>query len=164
LTPERKEVVKAWVAAGLWIAIIAVESTDWLSAEHTGHILYPIFHYLFDMTMQTFIVVHHYLRKLGHFVGYFALSLLLFHAWKATLRVPGGKQWIRRWAVIAFTMSAFIASMDEWHQTFIPSRTGKFRDVVLDSFAAATAQVLIYFYWRWKTERKSAEKSLTASA
>ena len=164
MTPERKELVKAWIAAGLWIGIIAVESTDWLSAEHTGHILYPIFHYLFGMTMQTFIVVHHYLRKLGHFVGYFALSLLLFHAWKATLRDPSRKPWISRWAVIAFTMSAFIASMDELHQTFIPSRTGKFRDVILDSFAAFTAQVLIYLYWRWRTQGKSVQKILTASA
>ncbi len=146
MTPERKDLIKAWIAAALWIGIIAVESTDWLSAEHTGHLLYPVFHFLFGMTLQRFEHFHHYLRKLGHFVGYFALSALLFRAWKSTLHLP--RAWTLRWAAIAFAMAAFIASLDEWHQTFIPSRTGRFQDVILDSSAAFTAQILIFLFLR----------------
>jgi VanZ family protein len=145
LNPERKDLIKAWIAATLWIGIIAVESTDWLSAEHTGQFLYPMFHFLFGMDPLRFDLVHHYLRKTGHFVGYFALSALLFRAWKNTLHLPGAR-WAWRWAGIAFAMTALIASLDEWHQTFIPSRTGRFADVVLDSSAALTAQVLILVF------------------
>jgi VanZ family protein len=47
-------------------------------------------------------------------------------------------------------MSALVASMDEWHQTFLPSRTGAISDVMLDSCAALTAQVLIFLYLTWK--------------
>jgi len=146
LTPDRKEIVKTWIAAGLWMLLIVIESTDMLSAEHTGRFLYPLLHYLMGMDLARFAVVHHYIRKLGHFVGYFTLSFFLFRAWRATLRLPWAPRWALRWAAIAFTMSAVVASLDEWHQTFIPSRTGAFRDVVLDSCAALTAQVLIFLY------------------
>jgi len=131
------------------MVVIAIESTDYLSSEHTSRILYPILHFLFNMDLEHFKVWHHYIRKTGHFVGYFILSVLLFRAWKATLRLPS--LWAMRWATIAFFMSALVASLDEWHQTFIPSRTGAFRDVLLDSTAALTAQFLIFLFWRRKT-------------
>jgi VanZ family protein len=41
-------------------------------------------------------------------------------------------------------MTAFVASLDEWHQTFIPSRTGRWQDVVLDTCAGIAAQLLIF--------------------
>jgi VanZ family protein len=46
-------------------------------------------------------------------------------------------------------MSALVASLDEWHQTLLPSRTGVLSDVVLDSFAALTAQVVIFLFFTW---------------
>jgi VanZ family protein len=36
-----------------------------------------------------------------------------------------------------------VATLDEWHQSFLPSRTGTFRDVVLDSSAAFVAQIAL---------------------
>jgi VanZ family protein len=150
LTSDRKQLVKTWVAALLWIGLIAIESTDWLSAEHTSRILYPLLHFLIGMDPAAFEVVHHYIRKCGHFVGYFTLSFFLFRAWRATLRLPWAPRWALRWAAIAFFMSALVASLDEWHQTFIPSRTGTISDVMLDSIAALTAQVLIFLYLSWK--------------
>jgi len=83
-------------------------------------------------------------------VGYFTLSFFLFRAWRETLRLPWAPRWALRWAAIAFFMSALVASLDEWHQTYIPSRTGAIKDVMLDSFAALTAQVLIFLYLSWK--------------
>ena len=153
MTSDRKQLVKTWVAALLWIGLIAIESTDWLSAEHTSRILYPLLHFLIGMDPAAFEVVHHYIRKCGHFVGYFTLSFFLFRAWRATLRLPWTPRWALRWAAIAFFMSALVASLDEWHQTFIPSRTGTISDVMLDSIAALTAQVLIFLYLSWKPRR-----------
>jgi VanZ family protein len=149
LTPHQKDILKGWLAAVLWLTIIAIESTSYLSADETSRFLYPIFHYLFGMGWRQFAVWHHYIRKCGHFVGYFVLSLLLFRAWKATLSLPAA--WALRWSAIAFFMSAMVASMDEWHQTFLPSRTGLFSDVVLDSSAALTAQIVIFLYLRAKS-------------
>ena len=156
LTPEKKQLVKTWIAAVLWMTLIAIESTDMFSAEHTSRFLYPLLHFLLGMDRAHFAVVHHYIRKTGHFVGYFTLSFFLFRAWRATLRLPWAPRWALRWATIAFFMSALVASLDEWHQSFIPSRTGVFSDVVLDSFAALTAQVVIFLFLSRKSGRVSA--------
>jgi VanZ family protein len=155
LTPDRKQLTKTWIAALLWMTLIAIESTDTFSAEHTGRFLYPLLHFLIGLDLARFEVVHHYIRKCGHFVGYFTLSFFLFRAWRATLRLPWAPRWALRWATIAFSMSALVASLDEWHQTFIPSRTGAIRDVMLDSFAALTAQVLIFLFLTWKPRSMS---------
>jgi VanZ family protein len=45
-------------------------------------------------------------------------------------------------------MTAFVACMDEYHQTFIPSRTGTIRDVMLDSTAALVAQIILFIALR----------------
>ena len=150
LTSDQKQLLKTWIAALLWMLLIAIESTDMFSAEHTSRLLYPLLHFLMGMDVARFAVVHHYIRKVGHFVGYFTLSFFLFRAWRATLHLPWAPRWALRWAAIAFTMSAMVASLDEWHQSFIPSRTGVFSDVVLDSCAALTAQVLIFVFLNWK--------------
>jgi VanZ family protein len=154
LTPEHKQELKVWIAAVLWMIVIAIESTDYLSSAHTSRILYPVLHFLFNVSLAASEVWNHYLRKIGHFTGYFILSVLLFRAWKATLRLS--PPWAMRWATIAFFMSALVASLDEWHQTFIPSRTGTFRDVVLDSIGALAAQLVIFLYWRNRTAGKGA--------
>lgn len=153
MTADQKQLLKTWIAAFLWMVLIAIESTDWLSSEHTSRILYPILHFLMGLDTVRFEVWHHYIRKLGHFVGYFTLSVFLFRAWRATLRLPRGPLWALRWATVAFFMSALVASLDEWHQTFIASRTGAFSDVVLDSCAALTAQILIFLLMTWRPRR-----------
>jgi VanZ family protein len=155
LTPDQKQILKTWIAALLWIGLIATESTDSFSSEHTSRFLYPLLHFLIGLDLARFEVLHHYIRKSGHFVGYFALSFLLFRAWRATLHLPWAPRWALRWATIAFFMSVLVASLDEWHQTFIPSRTGTFSDVVLDSCAAFAAQVLIFLFLTWRPRSMS---------
>jgi VanZ family protein len=39
-----------------------------------------------------------------------------------------------------------VASLDEWHQSFIPSRTGRWQDVVLDTSAGIATQILILLW------------------
>ena len=150
MTSDQKQLLKTWIAALLWMTLIAIESTDTFSAENTSRFLYPLLHFLIGLDLLRFAVWHHYIRKIGHFVGYFTLSFFLFRAWKATLHLPWAPRWTLRWASIAFFMSALVASLDEWHQTFLPSRTGLFSDVVLDSCAALTAQLVIFLFLAWR--------------
>jgi VanZ family protein len=138
---------KAWLPAFIWLCLIAIESTNLLSSDNTGRILYPIFHFLTGVDAIRFAVWNYYLRKLGHCVGYFTLSLLLFGAWRATLPIVNSPRWSIQWARVAFLMTAMVASLDEWHQTHLTSRTGNFHDVVLDSSAAGMAQVVIFLWF-----------------
>ena len=150
----RKEVWKAWIAAGLWLLLIVIESTDWLSSSHTGHFLYQLLKSIFGpIDLGKFYYWHGIARKLGHVIGYGVLSLLLFRAWQATLPLPGAPRWAWRWAQVAFFMTVLVASLDEWHQSFIPSRTGTWHDVVLDGAAAVGAQILLYLLLRgWRSQ------------
>lgn len=154
MNSARKQVWKTWLAVILWLILIAIESTDWLSAVNTGRILYPIFHFLTGVDPVRFVVWDYYLRKVGHFVGYFGLSYLLFRAWRVTLPMPASLRWSSYWAGPAFFMTALVATLDEWHQTYIPSRTGLFSDVVLDSTAALIGQIVI-FLWLGRRGRGS---------
>jgi VanZ family protein len=144
VSSDRHHVLKAWIALILWLIVIAMESTDWLSAHHTGRILYPLFHFLFGLARENFEHWHFFIRKGGHIFGYGLLSILLFRAWRETLPVTTGARWTFRWANIAVLGTALVASLDEWHQSFIPSRTGTVHDVVLDTCAGIGAQILLY--------------------
>jgi VanZ family protein len=148
LSNDRHEVLKAWTAAILWLIVIAIESSALLSAHNTGRILFPVLHFLFGVDRAHFGVWHFYIRKSGHVVGYGTLSILLFRAWRATLPAPNHPRWTMRWANIAILGTALVASLDEWHQSFIPSRTGRWQDVVLDTCAGIAAQVLVLLWIR----------------
>jgi VanZ family protein len=152
LSSDRHNVLKAWIAAILWLVVIAIESTALLSSSNTSRILYPLLHYIFGLDIIRFETWHFYIRKGGHVVGYAILSILLFRAWRATLPAMSDVKWTPRWANIAILGTALVASLDEWHQSFIPSRTGRWQDVVLDTCAGIAAQILI-FAW-WKSARK----------
>lgn len=147
MNSETNNLLKAWVAAILWLIVIAIESTAYLSAHNTSRILYPILHFLFGMDWARFQVWHFYIRKGGHVVGYGILSFLLFRAWRATLPSENHAGWMPRWSAIAVLGTVIVASLDEWHQSFIPSRTGRWQDVVLDTCAGIAAQILIFLWW-----------------
>lgn len=140
---------KPWLAAGLWIGLIAFESTNWLSSEHTGSFLYFwVVRLLGPVNPITFEAYHHLLRKTGHVFGYAMLGFLLFRAWRATLPRLDLRRWSFQSAALAWVMTALVASLDEWHQSYLPSRTGTIWDVCLDSTAAVGMLVLLWVVLR----------------
>ena len=149
MTTDRHQALKAWIAAILWLIVIAIESTQYLSAHNTSRFLFPLLHYFFGLTQQQFEPVHFFMRKGGHVFGYGLLSILLFRAWRETLPVLGNPKWTFRWASVAVLGTALVASLDEWHQSFLPSRTGTPHDVLLDTCAGITAQILVFLWMRW---------------
>ena len=44
--------------------------------------------------------------------------------------------------------TALVASCDEWHQTYLPNRTGTPWDVLLDCTGAITLQLIVYIFMR----------------
>ncbi len=147
MNTDRHRILKAWIAAILWLIVIAIESTNLASSNNTSRILYPLLHFLLGMDPAHFEHLHFYIRKGGHVFGYGLLSVLLFRAWRETLPVLNGTRWTLRWATLAVLGTALVASLDEWHQSFIPSRTGTPRDVLLDTCAGIAAQALVLLYY-----------------
>jgi len=146
-----------WWPVAAWLGVIRLESTNYASAANTFRLLYHIFSSLFGRVDPQFVFeLDHVLRKSGHFVGYAVLSGLTFLALRNThrdrLRVvsrrPWGSSlshwWQMEWALIAILLTVVTASLDEIHQTFLPSRTGRWQDVALDTSGAIALQLIIY--------------------
>jgi VanZ family protein len=149
LTNDRHQALKAWIALVLWLIVIAIESTTYLSSQHTSRVLYPLLHFLFGIDEAGFEPYHVFIRKSGHVFGYGLLSILLFRAWRETLTSPTRAEWMFRWANVAVLGTCLVASLDEWHQSFLPTRTGTVRDVILDTCAGIAAQLALFLYYRW---------------
>ena len=81
--------------------------------------------------------MHHIIRKCAHLTEYFILSLLLLRGIRA------GRHGMRlAWAVLAIVLVAGYASLDEFHQRFVPGRTPKVTDVLIDTTGGAAAQAI----------------------
>lgn len=146
MSRDRHHVLKAWIALILWLIVICIESTTYLSSENTGHFLFPLLHFLFRIDYASFEPYHFFLRKTGHVFGYGLLSILFFRAWRETLPVASGARWNLRWANIAVLGTALVASLDEWHQSYLPTRTGSVHDVILDTCAGLAAQLAVFLW------------------
>ncbi len=153
--------ILAWLPAIFWIGVIMLESTPYLGADHTGSWLAAIVSPIFGHSALKYVdFVNHIMRKTGHFTGYGILSLLLYRGWreitliqleerlKPAMRTPEflkalRRIWCARASALAILSTFLVASLDEFHQSFLPNRTGVFRDVLLDTTGAFFFQAVI---------------------
>jgi VanZ family protein len=136
-----------WMPAALSVLMIALESTATFSANNTSQWLYPLWVRLFGpISPAHWAEVHHLIRKTGHFVGYGLVSVAFFYSWRQTFhRMAVVKHWTlwRRASVLAVLCTLLIASLDEYHQSFLPSRTSSPRDVLIDLCGAIAFQLVL---------------------
>ena len=129
----------------LWAALISIFSTGIFTDQHTSTVIIPILHWLFPKASHyTLLLMHHYIRKTGHFVEYFVFSLLILQA----IRAGRGNTRLT-WALAAILIVAGYASLDEFHQSFVPGRTPLATDVLLDTSGGAAAQIITALVLLW---------------
>jgi VanZ family protein len=161
-----RDVILYWGPAILMLACIMVESTDLMSAQHThGWIYFLLRKYFPQVSPWQLWEVNLIIRKSGHAVGYGLLSATFYRAFRGTLeQLPSpGLMWHVRFASLALVATFLVASADEVHQMYLPSRTGSWWDVVLDTSAAVVAQLIIYLYFRRRTRKNSQPAPTTAA-
>jgi VanZ family protein len=125
---ERARQLRAWVAVGLWIAVIFALSTDAFSARDTGAWLRAFLRFLFpEIPGPTIYLIHRTLRKGAHVAAYGVLALLTLRALRLSL--AGG---FARAAALALALVGSVAIADEIHQSTTSARTGSRADVALD--------------------------------
>jgi VanZ family protein len=145
-----------WLPAALSVLMIVLESTATMSASNTSQWLYPFWVKLFGpVSSAHWNEVHHLIRKTGHFVGYGIVSLAFFYSWRQTLHRMAVKHWTlwRRASVLAVVCTLLIASLDEFHQSFLPSRTASPVDVGIDLCGAIAAQLILLLIISWFSRR-----------
>jgi VanZ family protein len=108
-----------------------------MSAEHTSRFIGPFLRWLApDITDATIASVQLFVRKGAHLTEYAILAALLYRAFRQNI----ARLW--RAALLAFVIAAIYASLDEFHQSFVASRTGSAWDVGLDCIGAAAGLAL----------------------
>jgi len=135
----------AWFPVLLGIGVILIESTEAFGSNYTSGPLRRLYEALFGhVSWREWDRIPHIIRKAGHFAGYGAIGLAWLRAWWMTL--PRSR--FVQDALLALLGTALVASVDEWHQTFLPNRTGSPWDVLLDCCGAITLQLVVYVYMR----------------
>ncbi len=100
-------------------------------AEQTGSLIEPALRWLLPWaSVPTIETLHFSIRKLAHFTEFGILFLLL-------IRGP-----MRGRTILALTVCAAYALLDEGHQIFVPDRTPSFYDVALDFSGALFSHFL----------------------
>ena len=96
-----------------------------------------------DATLRT---LHFIARKAGHFTEYAILALLAARAFRTSSRELLRSRWF--WTslllVIAYSLT------DEFHQSFVPSRTASIYDSMIDGLGGLTALALLALRMRRK--------------
>lgn len=141
-----KTIIFCAAAVGVMIAIFMFSSqnSDDSSDLSRGFIrdiinMLPFFSNT-DEAAKTRIVVsiHNFVRKMAHFSIYAALGFCCAGAFM---------QKMSRWKKIIIGISAaavccFYAASDEFHQLFIPGRSGEIRDVLIDTSGGAVGAAI----------------------
>ncbi|MEY2504350.1 MAG: hypothetical protein QOG27_630 [Verrucomicrobiota bacterium] len=125
-----------WLPVVAWMIFIFLGSTDLLSAEHTSRFIGPFLRWFApDVSDATIASVQLFVRKCGHLLEYAILAALLYRALRT---------WRGHLFGVAFIFTAIYAAFDEFHQSFVASRTGSPWDVVVD---CAGALLGLLFFW-----------------
>src|ERR1700731_2630442 len=122
--------VRYWMPSIIWMALIFIGSTDILSAEHTSRFLVPFLRWIDpQISLATLNAIQFGIRKLGHLTEYAILAMLL---WRALRSGTGWQMKMSILFLIAALACAIFAASDEFHQSFVPSRTSSPVDVMID--------------------------------
>ena len=134
-----------------WVGLIFFASTGNLSGENTSLIVRPLLLWLFpDIGEAELLRAHLLIRKAAHFTEYALLALLAARAFLTASR-PLLR---RRWAVVALLLVVACALLDEYHQSFVPTRGGSVYDSMIDATGGAVA---LAFVSLWRSRRRRRE-------
>jgi len=134
--------LKYWIPAICVAILISTFSTHYFSGEETARIIIPILHRIFPFaTDRELHWMHVAIRKLAHISEFGVFSIAVFRGVRAER-----SGWNLRWAVVTLVIAISYATLDEWHQSFVPLREARVRDVLIDTVGALLAQVLVWIY------------------
>ena len=119
-----------------WTCFVLFASSSNFSASNTSRIIRPLLLWLVpEISEASLDRVHFLVRKAAHVAEYALLALLAARAFRTSVR----QLFRRHWWLAAFAFVAFVALVDEYHQSLLPSRTGTIYDSLLDMAGGAAA-------------------------
>lgn len=121
-----------WGLVFIWMLVIFILSaqkstdSDSLSSGITRFVLNIINDLLPQIEIE-FSAFSHFVRKSAHFIAYLILGILSMYA------IDEEKNSKFAWFTKALLICVLYAMSDEFHQRYVPGRSGELKDVLLDS-------------------------------
>lgn len=139
-----------------WMIVIFLASRGELSDVNTSRIVRPLLLWLFPAISEEQISIAHYLvRKAAHFFEYAIFALLAARAF-----ITSSHAAVRRgFFYLSFLLVVIYSFSDEFHQSFVSSRTGSIYDSLVDIAGGLVALLLMYALWRRRRRRIEAEET-----
>jgi VanZ family protein len=136
----------------LWMLFISFASTSEFSASKTSEILRPILLWLFPNLSEVHLAAAHFLtRKAGHFSEYAVLAVLARRAF-----ITSSHAFLRRyWFQLGLLLVVLYGLLDEFHQSFVPSRTASIYDSAIDIAGGLTVLLCFKFFGKNRVNVKS---------
>ena len=144
--------LRYWLPLMIWMVVIFGASADTRSSERTSRILEPFMRWLKpDITSESIDAVRLVVRKAAHVAEFAVLGWLL---WRALYRPKqhDSRPWSYRAAAAALGIAILYAAADEFHQSFVPNRTGSVKDVCIDTAGAVLGLICVRLCYRSRTE------------
>lgn len=126
--------LKQYLPLVAWLAFIFFASSDSFNAGNTSRIIGPLVLWFFPHTSpETLATIHFITRKVAHFTEYAILGFLAARAFRTS----------SRWFLISAILIVVYALLDEYHQTFVPSRTPSIFDSFIDMAGGISALIFV---------------------
>ncbi|HAF15352.1 MAG TPA: hypothetical protein DHU55_05235 [Blastocatellia bacterium] len=126
-----------------WILLIAFASTSEFSALNTSTVVRPLLLWFFPNLSEARIAAIHFLiRKTAHFTEYAVLAFLARRAF-----ITSSNAFIQRhWFQVGVILVVIYSLLDEFHQSFEPSRTASIYDSAIDVAGGLSVLLVLKLY------------------
>jgi VanZ family protein len=143
---RRSGLMVLWAVTIAWAAQIYNFSTATFGGVFTAWLLSQILHLLrVTVSLPTFQILHHLMRKSAHITEYAIFSMLLYYS----LGGRRGRDWRWRRALWAVLVAGVYSLTDEFHQLFVPGRGAAISDCGIDTLGALLGILIIFIVSRF---------------
>ncbi len=132
---KNKKIITSWILIILWMVFIFYMSScnGNVSSDQSGTIVYILHNILgIDYSDKLIFII----RKCAHVSEFFILGILVINLIS--------KYNVKYSYLISFIICVLYASIDEFHQLFVPGRSGQVTDVLIDLIGVVLGLLLVF--------------------
>ena len=138
---KKKEIIISWMLLVIWMIFIFIMSSfnGNISSNQSGTIADLIYN-LFNIsnTEKVSLII----RKCAHVSEFFILGVLVINLIS--------KYNVKYSYLISFIVCVLYASSDEFHQLFVPGRSGQVTDVLIDMIGTIFSLLVMYLFNKFR--------------
>ena len=147
--PHSTRITHYWIPVLVMLLVQYTFSTSTFSSDETSRFIVPLLKVLLrNPTAEQLLFWHHVVRKAAHVTEYCILGLLVYRAFKVDIAKPSSV------GILTVMFVAAAATMDEFHQSFVPSRGASVFDIGWDCIGGLIAIMLLWIWRAFRVDEK----------